>query len=67
MPTDAAAPEIAPPEIITVDGDKIGCDGGEGPLGHPLVYLSLGEAGQIDCPYCGRRYIRRGGKGSGGH
>lgn len=66
MPTDAAT-GIPAPEIIEVDGDKVGCDGGGGALGHPLVYLNLGEPGQIDCPYCGRRYIRRGGKGAGGH
>jgi uncharacterized Zn-finger protein len=50
-----------------VEGDKVGCDGGDGPLGHPLVYLPLGAAGEVDCPYCGRRYIRRGGKAGAAH
>jgi len=67
MPPEAAAPDIPPPQIIEVDSDKVGCDGGEGPLGHPLVYLTLDASGKVDCPYCGRRYIRRAGKGSAGH
>ena len=49
---------MEPPEIIHVDTPTVGCDGGVGPLGHPLVYLSIGDAGQIDCPYCGRRFIQ---------
>ena len=67
MPSDTATPQITPPEIIYVEGDKVGCDGGDGPLGHPLVYLPIGATGQIDCPYCGRRYIRRGGKAGEAH
>ena len=67
MPPEAAAQDIPPPQIIEVDSDKVGCDGGEGPLGHPLVYLTLDAGGKVDCPYCGRRYIRRAGKGGAGH
>lgn len=46
---------MEPPETIYVDDSLVGCDGG--PMGHPLVYLNLGEKHQIDCPYCGRRFI----------
>jgi uncharacterized Zn-finger protein len=49
---------MEPPEIITVDENTVGCDGGE--MGHPKVYLNLDANGQIDCPYCGRRFVRRG-------
>jgi uncharacterized Zn-finger protein len=48
---------MQPAEIIHVDTATVGCDGGNGPLGHPLVYLPVAQAGQIDCPYCGRRFI----------
>ena len=48
---------MEPPEIIHVDTPTVGCDGGGGPLGHPLVYLPVGADGQTDCPYCGRRFI----------
>lgn len=48
---------MEPPEIIHVETAPVGCDGGGGPLGHPLVYLPIGSTGETDCPYCGRRYI----------
>lgn len=46
---------MEPPETIYVDDPVIGCDGG--PLGHPLVYLKLGAKREVDCPYCGRRFV----------
>lgn len=48
---------MEPVETIHVDHVVVGCDGGGGPLGHPMVYLSLEQRGWIDCPYCGRRFI----------
>ncbi len=51
---------MQPPEVIEVEKEQIGCDGGEGALGHPLVYLTLDSTGKVDCPYCGRRFIRGG-------
>jgi uncharacterized Zn-finger protein len=57
-----------PPEIIEVETKNVGCDGGGGALGHPLVYLSLEQAGQIDCPYCGRRFVlKEGARAAAGH
>ncbi len=49
---------MEPPEIIDVDEPVVRCDGG-GALGHPAVYLNMGEKTEIDCPYCGRRYVLR--------
>ena len=47
-----------PVETIKVDTTHVNCDGGGGALGHPHVYLQIKpEVGQIDCPYCGRRYL----------
>ena len=60
MPTEVAGPPIAHPEIIEVDTDKIGCDGGGGALGHPLVYLTMTASGQVECPYCSRLFVKRG-------
>lgn len=48
-----------PPEIIEVDVDRVACDGGGGALGHPRVFLDLGENGEVVCGYCGRVYRRR--------
>lgn len=48
-------------ETITVASRRIGCDGGaaasQGALGHPLVYLTIGNDGTTDCPYCGRHFV----------
>ena len=46
------------PETITVATTTFSCDGGGGALGHPRVFLNLGTDDAIDCPYCGRRYVR---------
>ena len=46
-----------PTEIIDVETPKVACDGGKGALGHPRVYLNMEGKGQIDCPYCGRRFV----------
>lgn len=50
-----------PFEIISVDTDRVACDGGGGPLGHPKVYLNLGTEGRVECPYCSRVYVLREG------
>lgn len=52
---------MEPPEILTVDSEVIACDGG-GALGHPRVWLNMEGKGQIDCPYCGRRFILEQGR-----
>ncbi len=44
-----------PIEIITVTNRTASCDGGDGPLGHPRIYLRI-ETDHVDCPYCTRRY-----------
>jgi uncharacterized Zn-finger protein len=50
MPTEA-------PEKIIVDEHRVACDGGGGALGHPLVYMEMGEDTAVQCPYCGRLYV----------
>ncbi|MBT4906695.1 MAG: zinc-finger domain-containing protein [Rhodospirillaceae bacterium] len=47
---------MQPPETIEVDSREIACDGGGGALGHPRVFLNMGENKAIDCPYCGRQF-----------
>ena len=43
-------------EMIQVRERTVACDGGGGPLGHPLVYLKI-EDRDITCPYCSRQYV----------
>lgn len=56
-----------PSEVIEVESDSVGCDGGGGPLGHPLVYLPVGAEGVVECPYCSRRFVRKPGAKPAGH
>lgn len=42
---------------ITVTSRNIACDGGGGALGHPRVWLNLGDENHIVCPYCSREFI----------
>lgn len=42
---------------IVVESRVVNCDGGGGPLGHPSVYLHIGEEGEVVCPYCSRRFV----------
>lgn len=59
---------MEPTEIFTVDTTIVGCDGGGGPLGHPLVYLNMEKNRQVDCPYCSRRFVlKEGARAAAGH
>jgi len=60
------ASDAEPVETIHVKTETVGCDG-SGPLGHPLVYLNLGPKGEIDCPYCGRRFVLDRDAAASGH
>ncbi|QLQ12754.1 MAG: zinc-finger domain-containing protein [Brevundimonas sp.] len=44
------------PEEIRVTQSRVACDGGGGVLGHPLVYLEMGEDKTVECGYCDRRF-----------
>ncbi len=34
---------------------------------HPRVFLAIEETGEVLCPYCGTRYVLKGGSPGGGH
>ena len=58
----------ADPDAIVVESPAVACDGGGGALGHPRVYLRIGEAGEIVCPYCSRRFVlAEGAPADAGH
>jgi len=52
---------IEPPETILVTEKVVACDGGGGALGHPRVWLNMGDDGRVDCPYCDRLFLLEGG------
>jgi len=45
------------PETEEVTQTRISCDGGDGALGHPKVWLSIGPEGWVECGYCDKRFV----------
>jgi uncharacterized Zn-finger protein len=45
------------PEVVTVHKRRVACDGDGGALGHPRVYLEMGERNEVECPYCDRKFV----------
>lgn len=60
---ETPTPEIGQTETIIAHARNIACDGGDGPLGHPRVWLHI-EHEQIFCPYCSRIYKLAPGAGA---
>jgi len=55
-----AKPVTPPPEVIHVRDHRVACDGGDGALGHPRVFLEMGEGHEVTCPYCDRLFVLDG-------
>ena len=36
-------------------------DGSGGALGHPRVYLEMGDENFVECPYCDRKFVLKDG------
>jgi uncharacterized Zn-finger protein len=59
------------PEIVYSDTHRVACDGASdirggaaykpAALGHPRVWLEIDEKGYVDCGYCDRRFVLKGG------
>ncbi len=54
---------IEAPEIVEVENTKVACDGNGGALGHPKVYLEMGDEAFVECPYCDRRFVLKAAAG----
>lgn len=57
---------VSPTETIHVDERTVACDGGDGGLGHPRVFLRITDQ-QVVCPYCSRQYVLNAGAGHDSH
>ena len=67
----ASEPQLSPPEVTVADSARVWCDGSGGirggpdyrpaALGHPRVWLQIDEKGWVECGYCDRRFVLRGG------
>ena len=53
------------PEIIEVTTSRVSCDGIAGALGHPRVFLEMGDEPFVECPYCDRRFVLKAGPDHG--
>ena len=59
-----AATDPNSPEIAYTDSARVSCDGATSTspaLGHPRVYLQIDEKGYVDCGYCDKRFVLKGG------
>lgn len=45
------------PETVMVDTHRVSCNGGGGVDGHPKVFMDMGQAAEVVCKYCGKRFV----------
>lgn len=50
-------PEQRDLQRLEVSTKSVACDGGGGPLGHPLTFYELGADGEAVCGYCGKKFV----------
>ena len=55
-----------PQDIVRTLSHRVSCDGasdilGGAALGHPKVWLEIDAKGYVDCGYCDRRFVLKGG------
>ena len=56
-------PALGEPATLIVHSRVIACDGGDGPAGHPRVWLHIAQE-QTFCPYCSRIFRLAPGAGN---
>jgi uncharacterized Zn-finger protein len=61
FPYRAGSMPVEAPEIVEVEDTRVSCQGIGGALGHPKVYLEMGDADFVECPYCDRRFVLKAG------
>jgi len=52
---------VSAPETVEVQTSRVSCEGIGGALGHPRVYLEMGDEHFVECPYCDRRFVPKDG------
>jgi uncharacterized Zn-finger protein len=61
---------IKQPETVLTTSSRVKCGGasdipGGAALGHPRVWLEIDEHGYVDCGYCDKRFVLKGGPADG--
>lgn len=45
-------------QSVIVHDRYVSCDGGQGILGHPKVYLEIkADVDEVYCPYCSKHFV----------
>lgn len=60
LPMLELAMPASPPETSIVNDTRVACDGDTNAgvaLGHPRVYLEMGDEDFVECGYCDRRFV----------
>ena len=51
------ATTLCEPETVVVNTHSVSCDGGGDANGHPKVFMDMGQADEVECKYCGKRFV----------
>lgn len=43
--------------VFKINSKEVYCEGEGDSVGHPRVFLNMGELFEITCPYCSKKYI----------
>lgn len=63
---ETTTPNAQPAEIV--NAPVVSCDGGNGTMGHPRVFLTFNHASELKCPYCSKLFrLAPGAKMGHGH
>ena len=61
---------IDAPETVLVEQTRVACEGQGGALGHPKVWYTILDsgpgAGWVECKYCDRKFVLKGGPADDG-
>ena len=52
-------------EVLITPEMYVRCDGGNGPMGHPVEFFTLEWQGEAICKYCGRHFVHAGSDKAG--
>ena len=43
-------------DVVIVQSTRVMCEGSGGALGHPRIWLDMGQETSVTCKYCGRLF-----------
>lgn len=54
-------------DVVIVSTTRVKCNGGGGALGHPMVWMDMGDDGYVICKYCDKVFKLDPNAAPGGH